>query len=101
MEPQLVFSPIFGERSLAEQIDYLKKLCSSQNHALDLMQKERNALRVEVDLMKVQVQNAQTAYEIQKNVTRDLIVQSNADGQGVAERIHQLEAKVKELSHGR
>lgn len=92
------FSEQFHERSEPEQIEYLKKLASTQNHALDLMQKERDALLVKVAALETQIENAQRAYDIQKQITHDLVTQSNALDQGVAERIHELEARVKELT---
>ena len=62
------FSAQFNERPVREQIDYLKKLVSSQNHALDLMQKERDALAQKLGVAEAQLQNADNAVAIQKKI---------------------------------
>ena len=92
---QIVFSEKFDNRSEPDQIEYLKKLCSSQNHALDLMQKERDALAEENKILKAGLENAQTAFDTQKQIVFDLITQNNEEKQGVATRIHELETRVK------
>lgn len=91
----LVFDEKFSERPVGDQLDYLTKLCSSQNHALDLMQKERNALRDQNKLLVDQIANAETAFLTQKEIVKNLINQSNEDAQGIAQRIHELESRVK------
>lgn len=92
---QIVFSEKFAERSEAAQIEYLKKLCSSQNHALDMMQKGRDALAAENVVLKAGLENAQAAFDNQKAIVTNLITQSNAENQGVAARILELETRVK------
>jgi len=92
---QIVFSEKFDERTEAAQIEYLKKLCSSQNHALDMMQKGRDALAEENVILKAGLENAQTAFDTQKEIVRNLITQNNEEKQGVAERIRELETRVK------
>jgi predicted nucleic acid-binding Zn-ribbon protein len=91
----LVFDEEFHKRPVKDQLNYLKDLCSSQNHALDLMQKERNALRDQNNLLLEQASNAETAFYTQKEIVKNLINQSNEDAQGIAQRIHELEARVK------
>ena len=93
----LVFDPEFDKRPQKEQIDYLKRLASSQNHALDLMQKERNDLRDKLTVALAQNANAQQAFDTQKMIVQELVTQSNAADQGTAQRIHELEARVKAL----
>lgn len=91
----LVFDPKFAERPLKDQIDYLQKLCASQNHALDLMQKERNDLAGKLQVAEAQLGNADQALAIQKKVVHDLITKTNADAQEVNQRIMELETRVK------
>lgn len=89
---QLVWDERFDERPQKDQIDYLKKLCSSQNHALDLMQKERNALLEEVDTLKAAAVNADAAFQAQKEIVVNLVTKSNEDKEQYAKRIQELEA---------
>jgi predicted nucleic acid-binding Zn-ribbon protein len=95
--------PEFFEQSPKKQVSYLHRLASSLNHALDLMQKERDKYAGEVLVLKQSVDNAQKALDIQKTITRSMIEGANADGQEAAERIHELEAQIKdqdELTYG-
>lgn len=88
---QIVFSEKFEERSQKDQIDYLKKLCSSQNHALDLMQKERDALLKDKSTLLQQLTNAETAFQTQKEIVTSLVTKSNEDKEQYANRIQELE----------
>ncbi len=92
---RLKFDDRFNERPIKDQLDYLHKLAASQNDALDKMQNERNALAQEVVRLKAQLQNAETALVIQKNITRDALTKQNEDNQAAAERMHELETRVK------
>ena len=96
MPNPLHFSPEFNERTPDKQIDYLKKLAAAQNEALDLMQKERDALRDEGIIKDVMLRNAQIAVDTQKGVVMNLVTKSNSDGQDVAARILELETRIKE-----
>jgi len=91
----LIFDPEFDKRPLPAQIDYLKKLAASQNHALDLMQQERNVLAVENKILKEQVGNAEQAFHIQKDIVNNLITQNNAEKQMINDRINELETRIK------
>ena len=94
---KLKFDGAFEERPLKDQIAYLHKLCASQNEALDLMQKERNALSVQNVFLTSQVANAEKAYYIQKDIVMNLVTQSNAEGQETNLRIHDLEKRLEAL----
>lgn len=89
---QLVWDERFSERPQKDQIDYLKKLCSSQNTALDLMQKERDALLKDKNLLTQQLANAETAFQAQKEIVFNLVTKSNEDKEQYANRIQELEA---------
>jgi len=94
----LVFDPEFDKRPEKAQIEYLKKLCASQNHALDLMQKERNDWRGKAIVMEAQLKNAQVGFDQQKDILRNLIEMANGDDQQAAQRIFELEDRVKALT---
>lgn len=93
----LAFDARFKERPVAEQLEYLHKLAASQNNALDLMQKERNALRAQVVELQASLVNAEEAFQIQKNIVADLVTVSNETQQDAANSIHVLEDEVRSL----
>jgi len=92
--PMMKFGATFLAWTPEKQIDYLKKLASSQNHALDLMQKERNALLVERAVSTAQAESAQKALDIQKTITRNALTKQNEGDQQAAQRIQQLEGQL-------
>jgi len=94
----LIFDPEFDKRPEKAQIDYLKKLCASQNEALDQMQKERNDWRGKATVMEAQLANAQQGFEQQKMILRELINKSNEDEQQSGQRIFELEDRVRALT---
>ena len=89
------FSEEFEARSDRDKITYLKKLASSQNEALDLMQKDRDRIAGELTVMKALLSNAETALAIQRNIVQDSLTKSNEDSQETADRIHELETRVR------
>ena len=93
----LIFDERFQDRSVNEQLKYLKKLCDSQNSALDQMQNERNALLVKNRQLEYSIEQAEKAFYIQKDVVKNLFNKTNADDQETHLRIRDLERKVEEL----
>lgn len=93
----LKFDPKFAERSIEDQLAYLHKLCGSQNTALDLMQTERDEWRRKATRLEAAVKNAEDAFYIQKDIVKNLVTQTNANGQDTNNRIRDLERKVGEL----
>ena len=96
--PTITFSQDFFMRPRKDQVDYLIKLASSQNQALDLMQKERDVLAQRVSVAEALAKNADEALLIQKGVVQNLITKTNSDGQDTAQRINELEAQVRRLA---
>ena len=92
---KLKFDDKFSERPVRAQLDYLNKLCASQNDALDKMQKERNDLLAKLKEASVLLENADQAYQTQKEIAKNLINLTNEESQGTNERILELEARVK------
>lgn len=82
------------DRTVPKQLEYFKRLATTSDQALNLMQKERNALLVKLDVAHRQLQNAETAFTVQKNISRDSITGSNAELQSMGARIQELEAQV-------
>ena len=92
-------SPIVRERSVEAQLEYYKKLCASQNLALDKMQKGRDALAAKVVVAEQSAKNAEDALYIQRGIVRNMVTISNADKQQAAERIHELEDELNGDQH--
>lgn len=84
----------------AQQLDYLKKLASSQNEALDQMQKERDSLLAKVMELESALLNAEQAMMIQKNINRASMLKQNEDGQEAGKRIQELQAMLRSKDHG-
>lgn len=89
------FGNKFSNWSTLEQIEYLKKLTSSQNQALDQMQQERDALLARGDVLKQDVANAQSALDIQKRINQVALTKQNEDAQHSGERIQELQARLR------
>lgn len=79
----------------AEKVEHLDDLCGSQNTALDMMQKERNQLLVDVKVLEVSVQNAEAAFYGQKTIVKQLIDQKEAVDRDYQKRIEELIAQVE------
>jgi hypothetical protein len=93
----LQFDKKFKERPLTAQLEYLQKLCDSQNSALDLMQKDRNKWLEKAKVLESCLQNAEDAFTIQKNIVSNLVLNSNEEKQSTNKRIMLLERKIGEL----
>lgn len=93
----LVFDEMFYLRPIKDQLEYMMKLCASQNDALDIMQKERDMWLKKALQLEQSVENAQQAFDIQKNIVGNMVTKANDDNQVNGERIHELEKKIGEL----
>ena len=90
------FGEEFEKWSTTRQMNYLKKLASSMNHAAYVMQQERNALAEEVVLAKEQVVNAETSLAIQKKIVFKSITDTNQAKEDYINRIQVLEGKLRD-----
>lgn len=93
---EMRFSEEFDGRKPTEQITYLKKLASSQNEALDLMQKERNDLANRVIALESQLVNAQNNVDINKQIMIKNLTDTNAEREARIREIQQLNNVIKE-----
>lgn len=93
----LAFDEKFQERPIKAQLEYMHKLCASQNDALDIMQKERNEWLEKAKELEFKVKNAENNFYAQKAIAETMITKANSDNQVNGERIRDLERKVGEL----
>lgn len=85
----------FQRKSADEQVNYLHKLASSQNQALDMMQNERDALLQKCSHLERQLANSEQNLQIQKKIVMDNITQGNADRQSLIEQNQALGERVR------
>ena len=94
--PQIDFGRDFEEDfDDARKIRYLKKLSSAMNHAADVIQKERNALLLDLKAALKAAEHADEAVTIQKDIVVKAITNYNAEKQDLIKRIQELETEVK------
>lgn len=102
---QIQFGDQFDERPKSDQIKYLKKLTSSLNHAVILIQKERNELNTicflkEAQLVKCQKQLASNQAMIQKQLMAHNQVKESllSENQNLYAEIKKLNGRVNVIS---
>jgi hypothetical protein len=95
MAPQIDWGKDFLEWDPEQQNRYLRRLCSALNQASDTIQKERNALLVDMHKMKDCVENADKAVAIQKAIVLKAITDHNAQKQELIKQLQELELKIK------
>jgi hypothetical protein len=101
--PKISLTEDFKGQTPEAQVKYLHSLASTMNHAAKLLQEERNELLLKVQQKEHDVENAQKAFDLQKNINTTLITQLNESTQERAARdaefistINNLKAKLKE-----
>ena len=77
------------------QMEYLKKLASSMNHAADIMQQERNRLLEEQQVLKEQLTNTESNLAIQKDIVLRTITSNNTAKDEYIHLIQKLEGQVR------
>jgi predicted nucleic acid-binding Zn-ribbon protein len=95
--PQINWGPDFEDRPLQDKVSFLKKFADSFNHALDLMQQERNALIAKCDTQEKQLVQNRSVVDQQRNLLQQATTQNNDTKQAYQTKINKLEAKLKEL----
>lgn len=93
----LAFNKKFGDRSQKEQLEYLHKLCDSQNTALDIMQKERNEWRDKAIHSEKCLQAAEDAFQSQKATLRHIVSSNGAQMQSLNQDISKMVIYIGEL----
>ncbi len=81
---------------LEHRLAYAMELASAMNQAADALQKERNELLSKVKAAKQQTENAEAALHIQKMIVTENMTTSNANIQGLAEKIQRLQQAIKQ-----
>jgi len=93
--PRIKFGEEFESRKDSEKISYLKDLASSMNNAADIMQKERNALAVEIKKKTALLENAEKALMIQKTIVSNQLNSGNLQIQDLSNQILNLQTQLK------
>lgn len=88
--PLIKLAADFHERPAADQIKYLHELASSMNHALDIMQQERNEGLEKIIKLRAQLQSAEQQISQQKAINMQMITQANSQQEAYGQQINQL-----------
>ena len=78
----------------SKKISHLHQLASSLNHALDLMQQERDALVEKATFLETQLANSEQDLSQQKSILVQNITESNQRHQALAEQVQQLTNRI-------
>lgn len=89
------FGEEFEQWDKPKQIRYLKRLASSMNQAADILQTERNALLVQIDGLKSQLEYAQINVTQNKTIMLNALNQYNAERQELITQIQELQTRIK------
>jgi len=95
--PMISFTEEFTERPVADQISYLKLLASANNHALGLMQKERDKLLTENIVLRKSLEKAQQALEIERDIGKLALTGTNQQIQMYGAAIQELQEEIRSL----
>ena len=93
--PQIIHPPEFENLDPQRKVVYLKKLSSSLNDALDKMQKERNEGLEIITKQQENLENIEKALEINKDIMRKNITDSNEQNSKHIKTIQELQQRVK------
>ncbi len=93
--PLITLGEKFKEMDYPVQVKHLHELASSLNHALDLMQKERNELADQVVTLNKQIEGLDKALEINKEIMRTTITEDNDIKNKYIEEIQALRYRIK------
>lgn len=94
--PNISWGQDFEDKSNAEKVAYLKKFADSFNHALDMMQQERDSLYEDKKALKSQVENLQKAVQQQRDMIQKSFQEQNEIKAVYNERVQALENKLRE-----
>ena len=77
------------------KLDYAMNLASAMNQAAEILQNERNDMQEVVRVSLANCENAQKAYDIQKEIVTNTITTDNAIKNDLAEQIQKLQYRIK------
>ena len=93
--PRIKFGEEYKAWPDAKKIDYLEKLSSSLNYALEVMQGERDFAYNAASAMEQRMDAAIRMKDTQAKITQEQLLQSNAQNQRNLQKIQQLSATVR------
>lgn len=95
--PKINWGGDFDSMPADDKVAFLKKFANSFNHALDLMQKERNALMDKSNSMEAQVLSLKEQVKNQMLFVQETVKKENEVKRVYQIKINALEKKVREL----
>lgn len=94
--PKIKWGNEYEEWPIEEQLAYTQKLAYAMNHAADEMQKDRNRLLKEHELMEAKVKQANQKMLVQNDMIQAQLVKMNLEKQQLNTLIVQLQMALKE-----
>ncbi len=95
--PQIQWGMLYKEWGPDKKIKYLENLASVMNHAADLIQTERNALGVQIELKEAQLIKLSEAVRTNNAMLQQEVTRMNEQRQFYNEEVARLSAKIREL----
>ena len=95
--PPISWTGEFDDLPQEKKIIYLKKLTSSLNHALDLMQEERNELAQVVKNQEATIENIETKLSVQASIMQQQLMNDNAEKEVMKQEAVKLKGELKKL----
>ena len=90
----------FEDLEERSKIVYLKKFSASMNQAADLMQKERNSLLNDIEVMKKMLESGEQATMNQKMTMIKVITDNNLAMQKLGDEMMELKAELRGYKDG-
>ena len=88
---------LYKEKSDKEKIEYLEKLASSMNHAIALIQEERNKLGELCELKEQQLVKIAEAVRTNNEMLQQEVTRMNAERQGYNREVARLNTQIREM----
>jgi hypothetical protein len=90
----------FEDLEERSKIIYLKKFSASMNQAADLIQKERDGLLNDIDVMRKMLESAEQATQAQRMVMITSITNHNLAMQKIGDEMVELKAELRGYKNG-
>lgn len=98
--PKIQWGTTYRAWTNAEKVKYLEEFACSYNHAVALIQDERDELNRLIFLKEAQLTKMSEAIAQNNSMLQSEIVKMNEQRQGFNQTIKKLDAEIKELKNG-
>lgn len=99
-QPRIEWGRIYGEKTEAEKIEYLQKLCASYNDAANRIQAQRDELGELCGKKEKQIESLEAGMRANNAMLQSEVTRLNEDRQQMLKTVAELNAKLKALRNG-